>query len=97
MLKVVPPDINDLRRSKYEINENKSCEVSNHTFFGVPISFRDPFLTSDNPGGRNLQNVLTSGGQNIKSLQISHASYQIIGFIGFKTLKFKNVSLLQEC
>ncbi len=62
-----------------------------------PISFRDPFLTSDNPGGRNLQNVLTSGGQNIKSLQISHVSYQIIGFIGFKTLKFKNVSLLQEC
>ena len=47
-----PPDINDLWRSKYEINENGSCEVSNHRFFVVPIPFWDPFITSDGPGGR---------------------------------------------
>ena len=29
----------DLRKSKYEINENKSCEVSNHRYFGFPIPF----------------------------------------------------------
>ena len=38
--------------TKYEINENKSCEVSNHRFFVVPIPFWDPFITSDGPGGR---------------------------------------------
>ena len=65
-----PPDMNDLWRSKYEINENKSCEVSNDSFFGVPIPFWDPFLTSDDPGGGDLQILMTSGGQNMKSMKI---------------------------
>jgi len=48
------PDINDLQRSKYEINENTSGEVLNHMFFGVPIPFWDTFLTSDDHRGRDL-------------------------------------------
>ena len=54
--------------------------IFNYRFFGVPIPFRYPFLTSDDPGGHDLQNLLTSGGQNIKSIKISHVRYQIIGF-----------------
>ena len=80
-----PPTINDQCRSKYEINENKSCEVSNHRFFGVPIQFWDPFLNSDDPGGRDLQIIMTSEGQNMKSKKISYVRYQNIGFLVFRT------------
>ena len=35
-----PPFDNDLQNwSKYQINENKSCKVWNHRFFGIPITF----------------------------------------------------------
>ena len=70
-----PPEINDLWRSKYEIYENGSCEVSNHRFFGVPISF----ITWDGP-----EISMTSGGQNIKSMKISHVRYRITGFLVFR-------------
>jgi len=46
------------------------------------IPFWHPFLTSDYPVGRDLQNHLTSGGQKIKSLKTSYVRYQIIGFFG---------------
>ena len=44
----------------------------NYRFFDVTIQFWDPLLTSDVPGGHDLQNLLTSGGQNMKSMKISH-------------------------
>ena len=37
-----PPDINDLLRSKYEINENNSCEVLNQLVFLVFQFLFDP-------------------------------------------------------
>ena len=63
---------------------NKSCEVSNHRFLGVTISFWDAFLTSDDHRGRDLQISMTSGGKNMKSMKISHARSQIIGFLVFR-------------
>ena len=39
-----PPDINNLWRSKYEINEKISCKVSNHRFLGVLIPLWEPFF-----------------------------------------------------
>ena len=72
-----PPEINHLWRSKYEINENRSCEVSNHKFFGVWILFWDPFITSNDPRGCEM----TSEGQDMISMKISHRRYQITGFL----------------
>ena len=39
---------------------------------------------SDDPGGRDLINLLTSGGQNIESMIISHVRYQIIDFLVYQ-------------
>ena len=36
------------------------------------------------PGGRDLQISMASGGQNIKSIIISHVRYQIISFLIFR-------------
>ena len=63
---------------------NKSCEVSNHRFLSVPISFWDAFLTSDDHRGCDLQISMTSGGKNMKWMKISHARSQIIGFLVFR-------------
>ena len=54
-------DLPSIKTSKKvnEINEIGSCEVSNHRFFGVPIPFWDPFLISDDLGGRDLQISMT--------------------------------------
>ena len=46
------------------------------------IPFWYPFLTSDDPVGRDLQDCLTSGGQKIKSLKTGYVRDQIIGFFG---------------
>ena len=76
---------NDLQKwSTYLINEKKSCEVSSCRFICVPIPFWYSFFTSDGPGGRDLQNLLISGGQDIKSMKISHVRYQIIGYLVFR-------------
>ena len=78
-----PPKYAYLRKSKYVIDENGSCQVSNHRFFVVPISFWDLFMTSDDPGGRELQNLPTSGCQNMKAMKISLVRYQISVLIPF--------------
>ena len=49
---------------------------------------------SDDPGGRDLINLLTSGGQNIESMIISHVRYQIIDFFGIP-IPFQNGYLLK--
>ena len=46
-------------------------------FFGVWILFWDPFLTSNDPRGREM----TFEGQDMKSMKISHRRYQITGFL----------------
>ena len=53
-------------------------------FLVFRFHFETPFLTSDDPGGRDLQISMTSGGQNMKSMKISHVSYQITGFLVFR-------------
>ena len=45
------------------------------------LVFRFQYETDD-PGGRDLQISMNSGGQNMKSMKISFVRYQIIGFFG---------------
>ena len=58
---------------------------------GVPIPFWVLFLISDNPGGRNLQISMTSGGQNMKSEH--QKTYDLIPhmthFHGFHILTYR--------
>ena len=58
----------DLRRSKYEINKNKSCEVLHHSFIGVLILFQCLFRPYQNLEVVDLK--MTSGDQNIKEMKM---------------------------
>ena len=50
----------------------------------IYISDLPLIMTSYDPGGRYLQNLLTSGSQNIKSMKTGHIRYQIIDFLLYR-------------
>ena len=50
-------------------------------FWCSDSNLRPFFLISDDPGGRYLQILMTSGSPNMKSMKISHVRYQIIGIL----------------
>ena len=79
-----PPDMNDLWRSKYEINENKSFEVSNDSFFWGSDSILRPLFDLRWSWRWWPPDINDLWRSKYEINENSHARYQIIGFLVFR-------------
>ena len=65
--------IHDTKMPRAENFRVVDIEINALSPFLINIQTKgDPFLTSDDPGGCDLHISMTSGGQNMKSMKISH-------------------------